>query len=187
MDEHLNSTEDPVPLMLSTTDSTTFPVSSFGELPVSSSTQASVQVRLVPQMNVLIPKAFPGKFYYPPCKCELLNQIRYFNPKNNEFYYHSARTLSPSTDIVSGPKTITDNPSSLLSPNPLETGDLVPVKFGPPFFTGGELEFYSKLDTSDIAASGGGTSFAQNSQYLGHYQVRGEFFFSKNVNSAFVR
>ena len=41
-------------------------------------------------MNVLIPRYFPGKFYYPPCKCELMNQVRYYNPKTREFYYHKA-------------------------------------------------------------------------------------------------
>ena len=46
-------------------------------------------------MNVLIPQNFPGKFYYPPCKCELVNQIRYYNPKTREFYYHKAYTAIP--------------------------------------------------------------------------------------------
>ena len=46
-------------------------------------------------MNVLIPHNFPGKFYYPPCKCELMNQIRYYNPKTKEFYYHKAYTATP--------------------------------------------------------------------------------------------
>ena len=46
-------------------------------------------------MNVLIPQSFPGKFYYPPCKCELVNQIRYYNPKTKEFYYHKAYTAMP--------------------------------------------------------------------------------------------
>ena len=46
-------------------------------------------------MNVLIPRQFPGKFYYPPCKCDLINQIRYYNPKTREFYYHKAYTAVP--------------------------------------------------------------------------------------------
>ena len=46
-------------------------------------------------MKVLIPQNFPGKFYYPPCKCELVNQIRYYNPKTREFYYHKAYTAIP--------------------------------------------------------------------------------------------
>ena len=46
-------------------------------------------------LNVLIPRSFPGKFYYPPCKCELVNQIRYYNPKTREFYYHKAHTAMP--------------------------------------------------------------------------------------------
>ena len=48
-------------------------------------------------MNVLIPRSFPGKFYYPPCKCDLVNQIRYYNPKTKEFYYHKAHTAIPPT------------------------------------------------------------------------------------------
>ena len=65
-------------------------------------------------MNVLIPQNFPGKFYYPPCKCELMNQIRYYNPKTKEFYYHKAHTATP--------------------PNPQATGQ--------GSYLGGEPEFY---------------------------------------------
>ena len=48
-----------------------------------------------PLWNVLIPRNVPGVFYYPPCKCELVNQIRYYNAKSREFYYHTAFTVPP--------------------------------------------------------------------------------------------
>ncbi|XP_059087841.1 uncharacterized protein LOC131884172 [Tigriopus californicus] len=32
----------------------------------------------------------PNSPYYVPCKCDYLNQIRYYNHRNNEFYYHTA-------------------------------------------------------------------------------------------------
>ena len=44
---------------------------------------------------VLVPRNFPGTFYYPPCKWELANQIWYYNPKTKEFYNHKAYTAMP--------------------------------------------------------------------------------------------
>ena len=32
-------------------------------------------------------------FYYPPCKCNLANEVRHYDPKRREFYYHSAYLL----------------------------------------------------------------------------------------------
>lgn len=28
-----------------------------------------------PGVQVLIPQNYPGAFYYPPCKCDLVNQV----------------------------------------------------------------------------------------------------------------
>jgi len=42
-------------------------------------------------VKILIPQQYPGAFYYPPCKCDLINQIRYFNPKTRQFYYHGVQ------------------------------------------------------------------------------------------------
>ena len=38
-----------------------------------------------------------------PCKCELVNQVRHYNHKSKEFYYHSAIALQNGTaDEVAG-------------------------------------------------------------------------------------
>ena len=77
--------------------------------------------------NILIPRNIPGRFYYPPCKCELVNQIRYFNPRSREFYYHTAYTFKPD-----------DQTGVTQSPETLENIDIPPTNI-----LGGEPEFYS--------------------------------------------
>ena len=67
-------------------------------------------------MNVLIPRYFPGKFYYPPCKCDLVNQIRYYNPKTREFYYHKAYPAIPSQHESNKDMDTSSNSRATLSP-----------------------------------------------------------------------
>ena len=48
-----------------------------------------------------LPPPWAYQPYFPPCKCELANQIRYYNHRTKEFYYHNAMqytTPSPAGD-----------------------------------------------------------------------------------------
>jgi len=100
-----------------------------------------------PGIQVLIPQHVPGPFYYPPCKCDLVNQIRYFNPKTRQFYYHTAypwpdlnsdldgtqATLPANVNSQRGEKTdfLIGEPETFHSqPNPYFTHNLVPVVDG---------------------------------------------------------
>ena len=33
------------------------------------------QAEAAAEVQVLIPQHYPGAFYYPPCKCDLVNQV----------------------------------------------------------------------------------------------------------------
>lgn len=97
-------------------------------------------------LNVLIPQNFPGKFYYPPCKCELVNQIRYYNPKTKEFYYHKAYTAMPNPRNLNGK---TDRVRLEGSPDGSQYG----THNGVPILAG-EPEFYPVPAISTNAATG---------------------------------
>ena len=96
-------------------------------------------------MNVLIPRNFPGKFYYPPCKCELVNQIRYYNPKTREFYYHKAYTAIPPPHPNN--KDHSDYSENSANGSPINNQQ-IPI-------LGGEPEFYPVPTISENAQSGG--------------------------------
>lgn len=96
-------------------------------------------------MNVLIPRNFPGKFYYPPCKCELVNQIRYYNPKTREFYYHKAYTAMPPLHPTNKDRSSYSEISANGSPS---NSQQIPI-------LGGEPEFYP-VPTISANPHGGG-------------------------------
>ncbi len=41
-------------------------------------------------------------YYAQPCKCDAHSQIRYYNPRNKEFYYHTALKLTTAAPLDDG-------------------------------------------------------------------------------------
>ena len=41
----------------------------------STEAPATSAIPAIPDVQVLIPQSYPGAFYYPPCKCDLVNQV----------------------------------------------------------------------------------------------------------------
>ena len=42
----------------------------------TATTGDSLPPSAIPDVQVLIPQSYPGAFYYPPCKCDLVNQVK---------------------------------------------------------------------------------------------------------------
>ena len=49
-------------------------------------------------VQVLIPQQYPGAFYYPPCKCDLVNQVRIIHFP--QFHNYTLATLCYGTFLL---------------------------------------------------------------------------------------